>query len=313
MAAETLTTRRAPAQPGEVIDRTRTVTFTFNGRAYTAHPGDTIASALAAAGVQTFGHSFKYHRPRGLLCAAGQCPNCLVQVGDEPNVRACRTPVQAGQAVSSQNVWPSLELDVMALTQLGSPFMPAGFYYKTFIRPKALWPTYERVLRHAAGLGRVHPDTPHAEHSKHFLHGEVAVVGGGPAGLSAALAAAAAGARVLLFDENPQLGGHLRYGGAAAGQLAELLAAVERQPNITVYTDTTVLGWFQDHWLPAVSGGRLYKARARAVVAAAGAYETPLVFDNNDLPGVMLGSAAQRLLHLYGVRPGRRAVVATAN
>lgn len=303
---------RLAAQPGEVIDRANSFTFTFAGKEYTAHPGDTIASALAAAGVQVFSRSFKYHRPRGLMCCAGHCPNCLVQLGDEPNVRACRTPVAAGMQVKPQNTTPSLEADFMSLTQLGAKFLPVGFYYKTFIHPKAAWPLYEKVLRAAAGLGEVSPDTPHTQHSKQFLHAEVVVIGGGPAGLSAARAAADAGARVLLLDENPALGGHLRYA-SAAGPLPDLLAAVQANPKITLYPNTTVLGWYLDNWLSASNGQRLFKIRAQNIIVATGAYETPLVFDNNDLPGVMLGSAVQRLIHLYGVLPGQQAVVVTAN
>ncbi len=303
---------RLPARPGELIDRSSTLSFTFAGKAYTAHPGDTIASALAAAGVRVFSRSFKYHRPRGLLCCAGQCPNCLVQIGDEPNVRACNTLVKAGMNVSPQNVSPSLEADLMSLTQLGQRFLPVGFYYKTFIRPRAAWPLYEKVLRNAAGLGRVQPDTPPEEHSKQFLHTEVAVIGGGPAGLSAALAAAERGAQVMLFDDNPALGGHLRFSGRQAG-LPELLQALDNNPNLGAYTETSVLGWYLDNWLSARQGHRLFKIRARTVIVATGAHEVPLVFDNNDLPGVMLGSAVQRLLHLYGVVPGRHPVIVTAN
>jgi sarcosine oxidase subunit alpha len=307
--------RRLGPQAGEGLDRSTTLTFTFDGRTYTAHPGDTIASALAAAGVTVFSRSFKYHRPRGLLCCAGHCPNCLVQVGAEPNVRACRRPVEAGLQVRHQNAWPSLGLDVMSLTQLADRFLPVGFYYKTFIHPKPFWPLYEHVLRGAAGLGEVDARTPrdaHA-HSKQFLHADVAVIGGGPAGLSAALAAAERGARVLLFDENEALGGHLRFTPGGAEALRDLLGAVARHPNLAVHTETAVLGWYQDNWLAAMNGAQLFKIRARSVIVATGAYETPLVFDHNDLPGVMLGSAVQRLIHLYGILPGQRAVVVTAN
>ena len=145
-------TTRLPPRPGELIDRQRTIEFTFDGKRYSAHPGDTIASALVAAGVGVFSRSFKYHRPRGLLCCAGHCPNCLVQVGAEPSVRACTRPVEAGMAVHSQNAWPSLERDAMALTGLADRFLPVGFYYKAFVHPPALWPAYEKVLRHMAGL-----------------------------------------------------------------------------------------------------------------------------------------------------------------
>ena len=328
---------------GEVIDRSTTIRFTFDGVEYTAHPGDTVASALTAAGVKVLSRSFKYHRPRGLLCCSGHCPNCLVQIGDEPNVRACTRPVKAGMDVRAQNVWPSLNRDLLSLTQLGSRFMPVGFYYKTFIRPQKLWPLYEHTLRHAAGLGEVDINTPLGEFDKQYLHTDVVVVGGGPAGISAALSAAEAGAQVLLFDENPALGGHLRFtvplespsttsrsedpdelrfhrdsstksgSGQASKDLPELLQAVNRQPNITVFTETSVLGWYQDNWLCAVKEARLFKIRTKSMVVATGAYETPLIFDNNDLPGVMLGSAVQRLLHLFGVLPGRQVVIVTAN
>ena len=209
--------------------------------------------------------------------------------------------------------------------------MPVGFYYKTFIRPQKLWPLYEHTLRHAAGLGEVDIDTPPGEFDKQYLHTDVVVVGGGPAGIGAALSAAETGAQVLLFDENSTLGGHLRFtvplespsttsrsedldeSEQVSKDLPELLEKVNQQPNITVFTDTSVLGWYQDNWLCAVRGARLFKIRAKSVVVATGAYETPLIFDNNDLPGVMLGSAVQRLLHLFGVLPGRQVVIVTAN
>ncbi len=316
---DTLTTAPNRLQPkqGEVIDRSTTIRFTFDGVGYTAHPGDTVASALTAAGVKVLSRSFKYHRPRGLLCCSGHCPNCLVQIGDEPNVRACTRPVEAGMDVRAQNVWPSLNRDLLSLIQLGSRLMPVGFYYKTFIRPKKLWPLYEHTLRHAAGLGEVDLDTPPGEFDKQYLHTDVVVVGGGPAGIGAASGAAKGGAQVLLFDENSTLGGHLRFTvplqSPSSTGLPELLETLNQQPNVTVLTDTSVLGWYQDNWLCAVQGARLFKIRTKSVVVATGAYETPLIFDNNDLPGVMLGSAVQRLLHLFGVLPGRQVVIVTAN
>ena len=303
---------RLPAQQGEVIDRSAKLRFSFNGKTYTAYPGDTVASALAAAGVQVLSRSFKYHRPRGLLCCAGHCPNCLVQIGDEPNVRACQRPVEAGMAVRPQNAWPSVDYDLMSLTQLGSRLMPVGFYYKTFIRPRSLWPFYEGVLRRAAGLGKVSLRTPPGEFDKQYLYADVAVIGGGPAGIGAALAAAERGGRVLLFDENPALGGHLRFTDSDRA-MSDLLGALDQRSEVSVFTDTSVLGWYQDTWLSAVRGSRLFKVRAKSLVVATGAYERPLLFDNNDLPGVMLGSGVQRLLHLFGVAPGKRAVIVTAN
>ena len=315
------TPNRLHPKQGEVIDRSTTIRFTFDGVEYTAHPGDTVASALTAADVKVLSRSFKYHRPRGLLCCSGHCPNCLVQIGDEPNVRACTRPVEAGMDVRPQNVWPSLNRDLLSLIQLGSRFMPVGFYYKTFIRPQKLWPLYEHTLRHVAGLGEVDLNTPPGEFDKQYLHTDVVVVGGGPAGISAALEAAEAGAQVLLFDENPALGGHLRYTEPlhassptqTSKNLTELLEPLDQQSNVTVFTDTSVLGWYQDNWLCAVKGGRLFKIRTKSAVVATGTYETPLIFDNNDLPGVMLGSAVQRLVHLFGVLPGRQVVIVTAN
>lgn len=314
--------RRLAPQLIEIIDRSQTVTFKFDGQTYTAYPGDTIASALAAANVHTLSRSFKYHRPRGLLCCAGHCPNCLVQVGGEMNVRACTEPVQEGMTVRPQNVWPSLNYDLMALTALGDRFLPVGFYYKTFIRPQFLWPVYEHFLRHAAGLGEVKPDTPWDQYDKQYLHADVVVIGGGPAGMSAAVAAVAQGARVLLFDDQPHPGGHTRYTRVESDQLAVIREQLAVSSNLKPQTwnsklethfNSTILGWWEDNWLAGVCGRRLYKIRAQAVVIATGAYEQPLLFDNNDLPGILLGSAVQRLLHLYGVAPGQRAVVITAN
>lgn len=299
-------------QGGRAMDPTESFTFTFDGETFSAHPGDTIASALARAGVRTISRSFKYHRPRGLLCCAGHCPNCLVHVGQEPNVRACRRKVQSGMEVKAQNAWPSLQRDVMSLTALGDRFLPVGFYYKAFIRPRMLWPAYEWVLRHAAGLGRVDPRTAPAMYDKQYLHADVAVVGGGPAGLSAARAAAEQGARVLLFDENDEVGGHVRYSeiGDWKRTIDDLTSP---SSNLQVFPNTTILGYYQHNWLSGVQGKRLFKIRARSIIVATGVVEQPLLFANNDLPGVMLGSGVQRLLHLYGVVPGNRAVIVTAN
>src|SRR5215207_623232 len=187
------TSGRLAEAPSQTLNRREVVKFTFNGREYSAYEGDTIASALAAAGVDVFSRSFKYHRPRGLMCASGNCPNCMVQIGDEPNVRACVTPVQREMKVEPQNVFPSLATDVMSMTQMVGRFLSAGFYYKTFIHPRQLWPVYERVLRAAAGLGKVDEDSHPGYFDKIYKHADVTVIGGGPAGMKAARAAARLG------------------------------------------------------------------------------------------------------------------------
>ena len=180
---------RLPPQPGERIDRARELSFEFDGKLVRALEGDTIASALYAGGRRIFSRSFKYHRPRGLLCCAGQCPNCLVSVDDDPGVRACTEPARAGMRVRHLNAVPSLDRDAMrAVDVVGGPFTPPGFYYKTFKRPRRLWPLYERVLRRAAGLGRAPAPRSAREWRTDYRrrHADVLVVGGGPAGLEAA-------------------------------------------------------------------------------------------------------------------------------
>ncbi|MDX1600539.1 MAG: 2Fe-2S iron-sulfur cluster-binding protein, partial [Anaerolineales bacterium] len=306
---------RIPPAPGHVLDRGRRIRFTFDGHEYDAYEGDTIASALWANGQRVLSRSFKYHRPRGLTCASGDCPNCLVQVGDQPNVRACRRPVEAGMRVASQNRWPSLSLDMMRMVELADRFLPPGFYYKTFMRPKALWPVYEAVLRRAAGLGRVKAEAEPRQFPKSYLHTDVAVIGGGPAGLQSALAAASCGAEVLLIEEEAFLGGHLRYRGTGSGddsrsqRMQELVDAVQAETRIRTLMNSNAFGAYDHGWIGAADDQRLYKIRTGAMIAATGTYDLPLLFPNNDLPGILLSGAAQRLVKLWAVRPGQRAVV----
>ncbi len=310
-------TEPAPArlgpQPGERIDRATELTFTFDGKLVRAHPGDTIASALFAAGRRTFSRSFKYHRPRGLLCCAGQCPNCLVQVGDAAGVRACTEPVREGMEVHHLNATPSLDLDVMRATDLaGGPFTPPGFYYKTFIRPRKAWPLYEKVLRSVAGLGRIGAPKPHRESRTDYRrrHADVLVVGGGPAGLVSAARAAELGADVVLVDEGVEPGGHLLAEGRH--ELACALAQRARDAGVDLLAPAAALGNF-DGIVPVWAGDTLHQIRARRQVAATGAIEQPLIFAGNDLPGVMLSGGARRLAALYALRPGEVAVVATCD
>ncbi|MCH7930100.1 MAG: (2Fe-2S)-binding protein, partial [Proteobacteria bacterium] len=314
-----MTPRRLPAPAGSLIDRERPISFTFDGRAHSGFAGDTIASALMANGASVLSRSFKYHRPRGVLTACGQDANSLVQVGDEASVLADRRAIEPGMAVTAQNVFGSLENDRAAwLDRLGR-FMPVGFYYKAFYKPKPAWRLWEKVIRRIAGLGTVNLDARRGYYDKQYLFCDVAVVGGGPAGMAAALEAAKSGADVILIEENAELGGSLNYArfdaeGTRAGKLrGQLAAAVGGAGNIRVMCNAVCNGWFSDNWLPIMRGNRMYKLRAKTVVLSAGSYEQPMVFHNNDLPGIMLGSAAQRLIKLWGVRPGERAVVATAN
>jgi sarcosine oxidase subunit alpha len=311
---------RLGRQPGEVLDRSRQFVFTWNGEKYPAFGGDTIMSALAAAGERIFSRSFKYHRPRGLLTASFLDPGCNVQVGDEPNVRGAHRKVEPHMVVSAQNAWPSLRFDVKSVNRYLGRFLLPGFYYKTFMEPQRLWPLYERVLQRFAGGGRVSSGTPHGYYDKRYAHPDVVVAGGGPAGMAAAVAAAEAGARVILVEEEPELGGHLRWGNEEdLAALRGLREEVARNSGIEVLTDSVVTGRYDDNWIAVMQRGlpeveeRLIKARAKTLIAAPGLIERPYVFEGNDLPGVMLSIAARRLINLYAVKPGERAIILTAN
>jgi len=310
---------RLPPQPGEVIDRSRPVDFTWNGRAMSGFAGDTIASALTAGGVRVVSRSMKYRRPRGYMSNDYWDPNGLVQVGDDPNVRSAHRLIEPDMAVEAQNVWPSLEHDLRAVTGLASRFLTAGFYYKTFMRPMWLWPTYEKVLSTFSPGGRIDLDTPHRYHDKRYTHPDVVVAGGGPAGMAAALAAAEAGAMVLLVEHGHRLGGHLLWGDDHDRALAAELAAAVEAAGVEVLVDSTVTGRYEDNWTGIVQRNhpvaveRLIKARAKVLIAAPGLIERPYVFDGNDKPGVMLSGAVRRFVNMHAVRPGSTAVVFTAN
>ena len=314
------TSRRLPAQAGEVVDRSRPLAFRWDGRSYVGLEGDTIVSALLAGGVDVFSRSFKYSRPRGVLTASFVDPGCTVQVDDEPNVRGSHRRLAAGMDVRPQNVWPSLRFDVKAANGLVGRFLTAGFYYKTFIRPQRLWPAYQQVLSRFASGGVTSRQNVHGYYDKRYVHVDVVVAGGGPAGLAAAVAAADSGCSVLLVEEEYELGGHLRYSGEQSlSTLSDLRAQVAARPSIEVLTDSVVTGRYDDNWVAVLQrnvGGaveRLVKVRAGVLVAAPGLIERPYVFAGNDLPGVMLSTAVRRLVNLYAVKPGERAVVLAAN
>ena len=221
---------------GGQIDRSKTLSFLFNGKRYQGHEGDTLASALLANGVKLVGRSFKYHRPRGIMTAGPEEPNALVQIGEgahsEPNLRATELPLTDGLIARSQNCWPSVNFDLYAVNNLFSRILPAGFYYKTFMSPASLWMTYERYIRRAAGMGEgpVKPDPD--VYDRHFGHCDVLVVGGGPAGLAAALAAGRSGARVILAEDRALLGGALRLQNQVKGGL--LLQVEVPHPRVEI-------------------------------------------------------------------------------
>ncbi len=310
-------TSRLATVRGEWIDRTKPLRFAFEGKSYSGFAGDTVTSALLASGVRVLGRSFKYHRPRGVMSMANHDVNALFQAGQKLNLRGDVEPLEGGSVVTAVNTFGSLKNDRAQLLDKFSAFLPVGFYYKAFHSPRFLAGWWERVFRHITGLGRVEFGTPRIRTPKRYDFCDVLIVGAGPSGMAAALAASDAGASVVLVDENAHIGGSLGYqrGGAPEAQadLDALRGRIAQSPGISVRTATIAAGYYADHWIPLVDSTRITKMRARAVVLATGAFEQPAVFRNNDLPGVMLASAAQRLIYRYAVRPMRRALVLTAN
>jgi sarcosine oxidase subunit alpha len=310
---------RLPSPFGTLIDRNETVEFSFEKKTISGYAGDTVASALAANNQWLLSRSFKYHRPRGVLTMAGQDANSMVQLPSDPNALADRIDISPGLKVMGQNYSGSLTRDRNAVLGLVSRFLPVAFYYKAFFKPRGMWQKWAPFFRHRAGLGRIDQNYQAEYHDKQYQFYDVAVVGGGPAGLAAALAAADSGASVLLVDENVRLGGSLNYArndaeGTQSGRVRDaLVARVKANPKIVAMSEATCNGWFSDNWLPIICRKRLYKVRAKQTILCVGAIEQPAIFHNNDLPGVMLGSAAQRLIKLYAVRPGQSAVVLTGN
>ena len=323
------------------VNRERPVTFTFDGRQFTGFEGDTLASALLANGVHLMGRSFKYHRPRGVVCAGSEEPNALVGTRRrgrgrfEPNTRATVQEIHAGLAAESQNRWPSLAFDVGAINDGLYMLFSAGFYYKTFMWPRGFWEkVYEPFIRRAAGLGRAPSEEDPDTYASRYLHCDVLIVGAGPAGLAAALTAGRSGADVVVVDEHAEAGGTLLSepgveieGSACWFWLNDTLAELEAMPNVRLMNRTTAIGYYHqnlvglcqkltDHLaeLPAdVPRERLWRVRAGQVVLAQGAIERPLVFDGNDRPGVMLAGAARTYLNRFGVKVGNRVVVLTSH
>ncbi|MXQ07991.1 sarcosine oxidase subunit alpha family protein [Alphaproteobacteria bacterium GH1-50] len=317
---------------GHEIDRRTPIRFTFDGRVIEGFQGDTVASALMAAGVRLVGRSFKYHRPRGLVTAGSDEPNALVTTGQgaeqRPNTRATMQEIWPGLEVQSQNRWPSLSIDAMAVNDLVSPFLGAGFYYKTFMWPRSFWEkVYEPAIRRAAGLGALSGDSAADRSERAFAHCDLLVIGAGPTGLMAALTAARAGADVILADENTRPGGRLlserievgdEPGAEWAARAAAELAAM---PNVRILSRTTVTGAYDGGTFGALERVALHAApgaappecfwriAARRAVLAAGALERSIAFPSNDRPGILMAGAARSYLHRWGVTPGKRVAI----
>ena len=329
--------RRQPCRlpEGGSIDRREPVGFEFDGSRLYGYRGDTLASALLANGYHLMGRSFKYHRPRGVLGFGAEEPNAIVQVGvgarTTPNLRATQVELIPGLQAESVNRWPSLRFDVGAAAGFFSGLLGAGFYYKTFMWPGSAWPLYERLIRRAAGLGRAPKLPDPAFYDKRNAHCDVLVVGGGPAGLEAARSAAASGARVIVADEHPEVGGSLRSSATTIGTQSggDWAASVDRElremADVTVLRRCTAFGYYDHNFVAMVeqcdansgrSDGpreRVWRVRAKQVVIATGSHERPLTFVDNDRPGIMLASAVSGYIHQFAVLPGRRAVVAANN
>ena len=308
---------RLPPLPTHWIDQNQPVAFRFEGRLYHGCAGDVLSSALWANRVRVLGRSFKYHRPRGIYSLAGHDVNVMVAGQGRTNLRGDLLPIQSGMDVRAVNTLGGVRRDWLKLIEMFGRFLPVGFYYKAFHTPRRLFPFYERRIRGISGLGRIDPDAREPASPKDYAFCDLLVVGCGPAGLSAALAAAEQGLRVLAVDEQPRPGGSLCWQSTSDPQAEtirqNLLQQLSQRDNVELRCGTQAAGWYADHWIALVDAVRMTKLRAKATLLATGCFEQPAVFQNNDLPGVLLGSAAQRLIHLYATRPCKRAVILAGN
>ena len=328
-------TNRLPT--GGRIDRQQPLKFIFNGKSYNAYHGDTLASALLANGINLVGRSFKYHRPRGIISSGAEEPNAIIQIGrgatSEPNQKATQIELYDGLQAEVDKGWPSLSFDIAIINDWFSRLFSAGFYYKTFMYPANFWNIYESFIRKASGIGKAPTEKDPDTYSHHNIHCDVLVVGAGPSGLMAAKTAAESGARVIIADEQNEFGGSLLFskelidGKSCQKWLAEQTAALNAYREVTCLPRSTVFGYYDYNFLTIlerctnhlgerVSGRdrqRLWRVRAKKVILAQGAFERPLVFCNNDRPGIMLASAVSNYINRYSVLPGKRAVIFTNN
>ena len=322
---------------GGRIDRNSPIEFTFNGKKFQGFKGDTLASALIANNITVVGRSLKYHRPRGLFAAGSEEPNAILQIGSGsftlPNQIATQIELYNGLEANCDSAWPNLKFDVLSSIGLLSRFMPPAFYYKTFMWPKGWWKFYEKIIRKIAGFGKA-PNVPDSDNYEKFnAHCDVLVVGGGPTGVSAALEAGKTGARVILVDEQQEFGGsflstsELVNDRSAIEWVSEKVAELKKMPEVIMLSRSTAAGYYDHNFVTVlerlsdhmpygtynIPRHRLWRIRAKQIVLATGAIERPLLFNNNDRPGVMLASAVSTYLNRYSVRPGSRAVIFTNN
>lgn len=310
-----MSSHRLPPQPGEWIDRTRSLNFSFEGEALTGWAGDTVSSALLAQDRSVLGRSFKYHRPRSVLSAANHDANVLLQTADRLNVRGDVEPLVAGEAYRAVNTLGGVRRDWGRFIERLAPLLPVGFYYKTFHRPRALFPFWEALIRRLSGLGAVRADFPEDRQGHTHLRCDCLVIGAGAAGLAATRELLAAGLKVVLADENARVGGSVFYAGdsSACAWLDDVTAEIAGHPTLVSYPGTFAAGCYSDLEVALVTPDGLVIVQPRRLLIATGAIEQPAIFRNNDLPGVMLASAAQRLVARYAVAPFTRAVVLAGN
>jgi sarcosine oxidase subunit alpha len=324
------------------IDETARISFKFNGKTYYGFKGDTLASALLANDVHLVGRSFKYHRPRGIMTSGSEEPNAIVQVSKdkamtEPNVRATEIEIYEGLEASSQNCWPSVNFDIGGINNFLSPLLPAGFYYKTFMWPASFWEKYEYVIRHSAGLGKS-PKKPDPDIYEHrYIHCDVLIIGAGISGIIAAKTAAQNNLKTLLLDEKSEIGGSTIYQNSeyfkidnkiSSEWLSNEIDGLKKLDNLEIKTRTSVAAYhgynyllarenLTDHLNKEEKKGkvrqRLLKIRAKKVIVATGSLERPLIFDNNDRPGIMLSSAVKKYSDYYGVACGKKNIFFTNN